>query len=90
MFKKLLMNVLMRLVEAIEGMTFAIEALMELDCNHLKHLVVKYRQRKDVIYCSKEFNIHKCLLKILDMDLVQSNSHVIIVTIPTVSQLLTV
>ena len=90
MFKKSLMNVLMKLVEVIVGMTSALEALKEPVCNHLKLQVVKYRHQEDVIYCSKEHNINKCSLKIQDMDLVQSNSHVIIVTIPTVFRLLTV
>ena len=78
----------MRLVGAIVGMTYAPEALMELACNLPKQIVVKYfSPREDTSFCSKAFHNHKCLLKILDMGLAQSNSHVIIVIILTVFRL---
>ena len=78
----------MRLVGATVGMTSAQVALMEIACNLPRPLVVCCRQKEDKSYFSKEFNNHKCSLKILDMDLAQSNSHVIIVIILTVFQLL--
>ena len=77
----------MRLEGDIEGMTSAPEALMVLAYNHPKLLAESFRQMHDSIYSSKEFNNHKYSLKILDMGPARSNSHVIIVTILTVSRL---
>ena len=78
------MNVLTRLVGDTVGMISAEEALKELACNRLKLVADQYRQQDDVICFSKEFNNHKCSLKILDMGPAQSNSHAITVKILTV------
>ena len=82
----------MRLEEATVGMTYAIKALMELDCNLPRPQAEWCHHPKDG---SKEavkvpFNSNKCSLKILDTALVLSNSLATIVTILTVFRLSTV